>query len=105
MKNSLGRDPRSVAQQRVAVLPVGTIEQHGPHLPLTDRRDYGDRDVARAVEQISGEAVLLPSVQYAFNEHHMDFPGTIAVQGPTFISYITDIGQSWHITVSRRSCC
>jgi len=84
----------AVAQQRVAVLPVGTIEQHGPHLPLLTDVITATEMSRRAVEQISGEAVLLPSVQYAFNEHHMDFPGTIAVQGPTFISYITDIGQS-----------
>ena len=84
----------AVAQQRVAVLPVGTIEQHGPHLPLLTDVITATEMSRRAVEQIAGEAVLLPSVQYAFNEHHLDFPGTIAVQGPTFINYITDIGQS-----------
>ncbi len=84
----------AVAQERVAVLPVGTIEQHGPHLPLLTDVITATEMSRRAVEQISGEAVLPPSVQYAFNEHHLDFPGTIAVQGPTFINYITDIGNS-----------
>jgi len=84
----------AVAQNRVAVLPVGTIEQHGPHLPLITDVLTAMEISRRAVEQIPYEAVLLPSVYYAFNEHHLDFPGTIAVEGPTFINYVTDIGRS-----------
>jgi len=84
----------AVAQNRVAVLPVGTIEQHGPHLPLLTDVITATEMSRRAVEQIPGEAVLLPSVQYAFNEHHLDFPGTIAVEGDTFIKYVSDIGKS-----------
>ncbi len=84
----------AVAQNRVAVLPVGTIEQHGPHLPLVTDVLTATEISRRAVEQIPYEAVLLPSVHYAFNEHHLDFPGTIAVEGPTFINYVTDIGRS-----------
>jgi creatinine amidohydrolase len=84
----------AVAQNRVAVLPVGTIEQHGPHLPLVTDVLTASEMSRRAVRAIPREAVLLPSVFYAFNEHHLDFPGTIAVQGETFINYITDIGKS-----------
>jgi creatinine amidohydrolase len=47
-----------------------------------------------AVEKIPAEAVLMPPVHYSFNEHHLDFPGTIAVKGDTIISYVTDIGLS-----------
>src|SRR5262249_21178613 len=38
--------------------------------------------------------ILLLSVFYAFNEHHLDFPGTIVIVGDTFIRYVTDIGKS-----------
>lgn len=84
----------AVAQKRVAVLPVGTIEQHGPHLPLITDVLTSTEMSRRAVEGISTEAVLMPSVFYAFNEHHLDFPGTISVRGETFIQYVTDIGRS-----------
>lgn len=84
----------AVAQNRVAVLPVGTIEQHGPHLPLVTDVLTATEMSRRAVAGMPGEAILLPSVYYAFNEHHMDFPGTIAVRGDTFINYVTDIGCS-----------
>jgi len=84
----------AAAAQRVAVLPVGTIEQHGPHLPLLTDVITATEMSRRAVERISDQAILMPSVYYAFNEHHLDFPGTIAVEGPTFINYVTDIGRS-----------
>jgi len=84
----------AVAQNRVPVLAVGTIEQHGPHLPLvTDVLTAGEV-ARRAVERIPEQALLMPPVYYAFNEHHLDFPGTIAIAGQTFIDYVTDIGKS-----------
>ena len=89
----------AVAQNRVAVLPVGTIEQHGPHLPLvTDVITATEMSRRAVADNIRTEAVLLPSVYYAFNEHHLDFPGTIAVHGETFINYVSDIGEAWRIT-------
>src|SRR5215472_12571341 len=66
----------AVSEQRVAVLPVGTVEQHGPHLPLVTDVLTSTEMSRRAVERVPGEAVLMPSVYYSFNEHHMDFPST-----------------------------
>jgi creatinine amidohydrolase len=84
----------AVADQRVAVLPVGTVEQHGPHLPLVTDVLTASEFSRMAVAQIPSEAVLMPPVYYSFNEHHLDFPGTIAVAGETIINYVTDIGVS-----------
>jgi len=81
-------------EDRVVLLPVGTIEQHGPHLPLSTDC-ITSREISRCVvERIPDEAILMPPVYYAFNEHHLDFPGTIAVDGHTIIDYVTDIGKS-----------
>src|SRR6266404_5364928 len=84
----------AVAQNRVCVLPVGTVEQHGPHLPLVTDVLTATEMSRLAVERMPAEAILMPSVYYAFNVHHLDFPGTIAVEGDTFINYVTDIGKS-----------
>jgi creatinine amidohydrolase len=84
----------AVAQHRVAVLPVGTVEQHGPHLPLVTDVLTASEMSRMAVERMRGEAVLMPPVYYSFNEHHLDFPGTIAIKGETIINYVTDIGIS-----------
>jgi creatinine amidohydrolase len=84
----------AVAQQCVVVLPVGTVEQHGPHLPLVTDVLTASEMSRMAVERLPSEAVLMPPVYYSFNEHHLDFPGTIAVAGETIINYVTDIGVS-----------
>jgi creatinine amidohydrolase len=84
----------AVAAEKVLLLPVGTVEQHGHHLPLAvDNLTSGELS-RRAVEQIPEEALLMPQVSYGFNEHHLDFPGTIAIQHENFIGYMVDIGQS-----------
>ena len=85
---------QAVAGNRVAVLPVGTVEQHGPHLPLVTDVLTATEMSRLAVERDPSKAVLMPPVFYSFNEHHMDFPGTIAVAGETIIRYVTDIGVS-----------
>jgi creatinine amidohydrolase len=84
----------AVAENRVVVLPVGTVEQHGPHLPLVTDVLTATEMSRMAVERTPHEAVLMPSVYYSFNEHHLDFPGTIAVEGQTIVNYVTDIGKS-----------
>jgi creatinine amidohydrolase len=84
----------AVAQQRVVVLPVGTVEQHGPHLPLVTDVLTATELSRGAVSSIPDEAILMPPVYYSFNEHHLDFPGTIAVAGDTVIQYVTGIGTS-----------
>ncbi|MEX2260649.1 MAG: creatininase family protein [Bryobacteraceae bacterium] len=84
----------AVAQNRVAVLPVGTVEQHGPHLPLSTDVVTATEISRLAVERVTSEAMLMPSVYYSFNVHHLDFPGTIHVEGETVINYVTDIGKS-----------
>jgi creatinine amidohydrolase len=84
----------AVKHNPVAVLPVGTVEQHGPHLPLiTDVLTAWEMS-RLAVERSQGNAILMPPVFYSFNEHHLDFPGTIAVEGETIVRYVTDIGKS-----------
>ncbi len=84
----------AAAQNRVAVLPVGTVEQHGPHLPLVTDVLTAAEMSRLAVERMPSEAILLPPVYYSFNEHHMDFPGTIAIEGETIVRYVSDIGRS-----------
>ncbi|HEV7214868.1 MAG TPA: creatininase family protein [Chloroflexota bacterium] len=91
----------AVAQDPVVVLPVGTTEQHGPHLPLmTDYVTAGgiaDSAVRRLAEE-AGEgappALVMHPVAYSFNEHHLDYPGTIAIDAHTIIDYLACIGRS-----------
>ena len=86
---------REAAQRKpVCVIPCGTTEQHGPHLPLSVDFVTAGMISELAVKKAAPNALLLPTVSYGFNEHHMDFPGTIAIPGQDFINYTANIGLS-----------
>lgn len=77
---------------RVAIIPVGSFEQHGPHLPL--RTDFV-LAYARAM-RLAGMvgAVVAPVVMAGLSEHHLGFPGTISLQPETLIAILTDTARS-----------
>lgn len=61
-----------------AVVAVGSVEQHGPHLPLIMDTLAGD-EVARRVAAGLGDAVAAPTIRPGCSGHHMDFGGTITI--------------------------
>ncbi|MGW5440566.1 creatininase family protein [Nocardia asteroides] len=76
----------------VAVLPVGSFEQHGDHLPLmTDTAIaclIADRIATRY------ELLLLPPITMSASHEHEAFPGTVSISASTLISLIDDIRAS-----------
>ena len=81
--------PRSIA-----VFPVGTVEQHGPHLTVDT-----DNLIAQAVAREGGErsatdVVLCPPVLHGYGMHNMDFAGTLAVGFETMAHYMADLAAS-----------
>ncbi len=67
----------ALRRARVALLPVGAMEQHGPHLPLgTDW--YVASHIAREVAE-TDDRLLLPGVQVGVSEEHAQFWGTLTV--------------------------
>jgi creatinine amidohydrolase len=84
----------AVALNKVLILPTGSVEDHGYHLPL---------DMDHQVEKICLEAgrrrpdlfLIAPLVPYGFNLHHLDFPGTVHISSEHFIGYVGDICKSF----------
>jgi len=79
----------------LALLPVGAIEQHGPHLPLdTDAfdADYLSRRVAEACSD--PKPLVLPLISYGVSYHHDDFQGTISVSNDSLSKMVYDIGMA-----------
>ena len=83
-----------VKQQPVIVLPVGSVEDHGPHLPLDVDNFLIGAICEEAARRLDGEMVLLPPVPYGFEEHHMDFPGTIDIAMEHMLHFVLDITRS-----------
>ena len=79
----------------VALLPVGAIEQHGPHLPLdTDAfdADYLAKKVAEACS--NPKPLVLPLIPYGVSYHHAEFQGTVTIGNDTLSRLVYEIGMS-----------
>jgi creatinine amidohydrolase/Fe(II)-dependent formamide hydrolase-like protein len=79
----------------VALLPVGSLEQHGPHLPLdTDAFDanYLAHRVAEACDP--PRPLVLPFIPYGVSYHHEDFSGTLSISPKTLSQLVYEIGVS-----------
>ncbi|NHP15780.1 mycofactocin biosynthesis peptidyl-dipeptidase MftE [Rhodococcus sp. IC4_135] len=71
------------------VVPVGSFEQHGPHLPLdTDTR------IARAVAQALPDVVVAPAVEYGASGEHEGFAGTISIGAEAMETLVVEYGRS-----------
>tara|TARA_R110002094_G_scaffold197841_4_gene170176 strand:+ start:776 stop:1591 length:816 start_codon:yes stop_codon:yes gene_type:complete len=88
---------RTLADQNaVVILPVASIEQHGPHLPtMTDTR-LGHEVAVRAARKASATrpVVVTPVVWAGLSEHHMPFGGTLTVSHATFHAVLRDLMSS-----------
>jgi mycofactocin precursor peptide peptidase len=84
----------------VVVIPVGSTEQHGPHLPLdTDTRIASS--VARAVTARLGGStagadsyLLAPAIAYGASGEHQAFPGTISIGAEALELLLVEFGRS-----------
>jgi creatinine amidohydrolase len=84
----------AIEKQKVVLLPTGSTEQHGPHLPL-DTDAFLVEAVCMEVGRRAAERVLvLPTISYGLNMHHIDFPGTIHIEPETFIAFCLNVTKS-----------
>jgi creatinine amidohydrolase len=84
----------AVRARKVVLLPIGSTEQHGPHLPL-DTDNFLARSVCtRTAQQAPSELLVMPTIPYGYNEHALDFPGTIHVHYDHFVEYCLDVCKS-----------
>jgi creatinine amidohydrolase len=85
---------QAIAAQKLVLLPTGSTEQHGPHLPL-DVDLFLCESVCLEVGRRAADRVLvLPPIAYGLNLHHIDFPGTIHIEPETFIAFCLNILKS-----------
>jgi creatinine amidohydrolase len=87
----------SECEASLALLPVGSTEQHGPHLPLGTDCLTASAVAEAAADAYEGEVVLAPTVPIGVAEEHCAFSGTLWVQPDTLRSYVREtIGSLAH---------
>lgn len=85
----------ALSETGIDIVHVGSMEQHGPHLPIKTDTSIGFEVSRRAAEKFlnkTGKRVLLaPSLPFGMSLHHMSYPGTISPQPETLVRVMTEI--------------
>ncbi|REJ86873.1 MAG: creatininase family protein [Planctomycetota bacterium] len=84
----------AIAAQKLVILPTGSTEQHGRHLPLDVDLFLCESVCLEVGRRIPDKVLVLPPIAYGLNLHHIDFPGTIHIEPETFIAFCLNITKS-----------
>jgi creatinine amidohydrolase len=95
---------KSLMPTSTIVLPLGSTEQHGHHLPtrvdVAIVEAVADRAVILASKQVP--ILLAPVLPFGFAHHHLAFSGTISIRSETYISVLVDLVTSLSDQGARR---
>jgi len=93
-----------VGPSSVVMLPIGAIEQHGPHLPLDTDALLADAAAQQLLDAPPPGVDLwgLPLLAYSASEEHLFSPGTLSLSEATFLAVIDDVGRSVVALGARR---
>ena len=79
---------------KVVIVPIGSLEQHGQHLPLLTDTLINAELCRRAEIELGDEALFLPVLYLGASDHHRRFPGTVSISNNTYTLLIEDIVES-----------
>ncbi|MCW2676640.1 MAG: putative Creatininase [Modestobacter sp.] len=77
----------------LVVVPLGAVEQHGPHLPLATDAVVAGSVAAAAVPALDG-ALLAPALPYGASGEHEGFPGTVSIGTEVLTALLVEYGRS-----------
>src|SRR5213080_4867908 len=84
----------AIAAQKLVILPTGSTEQHGRHLPLDVDLFLCESVCLEVGRRAADQVLVLPAIAYGLNLHHIDFPGTIHIEPEVFIAFCLNITKS-----------
>src|SRR5262245_41519401 len=77
-------------ERTVVMLPLGSVEQHGNHLPLGTDTMLAHA-ISLAAAERAGDTFVLPPPWFGFSAHHMRFAGSVTLRAETLIAVAEDI--------------
>ena len=81
----------AAAGTNLALLPVGSTEQHGPHAPLSTDTLLAEAVAAAGADAYDGEVVVAPTLPYGVSEEHRRFAGTLWLSPDAFRAAVRDV--------------
>jgi creatinine amidohydrolase len=87
----------AVKENAVVIIPCGSTEQHGEHLPINTDCTIVFEIAKKAAETVSEFSVLvLPPLWTGYSPHHMGFPGAITLRLDNYLDTLAGIARSLH---------
>ncbi|HET7180420.1 MAG TPA: creatininase family protein [Chryseosolibacter sp.] len=84
----------ALAGDRVALLPLGAHEQHGPHLSVSTDTSLVTAVAERAEAILRDDIILLPTLPFGSSDHHLFFGGTASIGVATYTQMIVELVES-----------
>ena len=93
-----------LTERSILVQPLGAIEQHGPHLPLSTDSVIATAVAEAAVAEVGDEldVWLLPTLQYTKSNEHAWSAGTLWLSATTLLAVLDDLGRCVATTPAQR---
>jgi len=82
----------TLGKTKAVILPIGSTEQHGPHLPTGTDYFIGEEIARRVAQKL--DMLLLPVIPFGFSLDHMPWPGNISLSADTLRNMIRDLAKS-----------
>lgn len=76
----------------IVLIPAGSTEQHGHHMPLGTDHLIAERLAAEVAEKL--DCIVAPTIPYGISSEHRQFPGTVWISFESFRMILTDICRS-----------
>ena len=93
-----------ISSSSILLLPVGAVEQHGPHLPLSVDHVIAHETATAVVDECGDELDVwqLPTISISKSSEHAWSPGTLYLSPETLLAMLRDIGRSITPTGAER---
>ena len=80
-------------ETNIALVPIGSTEQHGPALPVDNDAYIATELTKRLAERIwsKKKVVVAPTISVGYSPHHMDFPGSITLTFDTLVNVYKEV--------------
>lgn len=79
---------------KMAVIPVGAHEQHGPHMIESCDTVLATEMAKKVAERMHPHLLVTPTINMGVSPHHLNFPGTISLKPDTLIAILRDMVRS-----------